>query len=531
MIRRTLIFGLFLALSSTAFGQSDYSIRIKPRPWAGFPGLQSFAHSSWEGEWLLLAGRTDGLHQRQPFAAFDQAGQNGSLYVTDPATDSVWQQDLSSLPQPVQEQFRGTNLNFWQEDSFLVLVGGYGYQASANDHLTSWLLTVVNVPGAIDAIKSGQSLTPHVHYVQNEFFAVTGGHLAMLDSTYYLVGGHRFDGRYNPMGHPSYVQTYTEAIRKFWWADNAGQLIWGIDTAISDPVHLHRRDYNLLPQVLADGSSGLTIFSGVFQVGVDLPFLSLVDIRPNSHSVVNGFEQYLNHYHSAKVALYDSVANEMHNLFFGGMSQYFLDPNEQLIQDDNVPFVTTIGRVRRMADGSWIEDKLGDLPARLGAGAEFLPHPDLATESTILRLDQLAADSVLLGWIVGGIESSADNVFWSNTGAQSWASAQVLEVWLDRSGPGTSIRVPQPEEIRQFLVTPNPAEDRLRLEINVASGGAGQLWLQNAQGQIVWDQRIGTLRPGAVTRELPLPELASGMYLLTLRVGNHSSTQKLMIGR
>ena len=35
----------------------------------GMPGVQSFAWAQQGNEWLLLAGRTEGLHQRQPFAS------------------------------------------------------------------------------------------------------------------------------------------------------------------------------------------------------------------------------------------------------------------------------------------------------------------------------------------------------------------------------------------------------------------------------------------------------------------------------
>jgi hypothetical protein len=34
---------------------------------------------------------------------------------------------------------------------------------------------------------------------------------------------------------------------------------------VTDAVHLHRRDYNLLPQVFPNGELGYTISSGVFK--------------------------------------------------------------------------------------------------------------------------------------------------------------------------------------------------------------------------------------------------------------------------
>ena len=36
--------------------------------------------------------------------------------------------------------------------------------------------------------------------INDPVFKITGGQMGLLDSTFYLVGGHLFDGRYNPMG-------------------------------------------------------------------------------------------------------------------------------------------------------------------------------------------------------------------------------------------------------------------------------------------------------------------------------------------
>ena len=114
-------------------------------------------------------------------------------------------------------------------------------------------------------------------------FAVTGGHLGKIGNTFYLIGGHRFDGRYNPMGHPTYTQTYVDGIRKFTINNSGSQLSYANYTSITDEVHLHRRDYNLLPQIFPDGTEGYTLSSGVFQPTIDLPFLYPVDITASGY--------------------------------------------------------------------------------------------------------------------------------------------------------------------------------------------------------------------------------------------------------
>jgi hypothetical protein len=118
--------------------------------------------------------------------------------------------------------------------------------------------------------------------------AVTGGHLAKLDDTYLLVGGQRFDERYNPHGpnHDlGYHQEYTNEIRKFKFShSNADSKIENY-SAIYDTALFHRRDYNLLPQYNDQGEKLFTIFSGVFRAEVDLPYQSLVDVNLNGGKI------------------------------------------------------------------------------------------------------------------------------------------------------------------------------------------------------------------------------------------------------
>ena len=129
------------------------------------------------------------------------------------------------------------------------------------------------------------------------------------------------------------------------------------DRSQNDPANLHRRDYNMSPQVFPNGTHGFTMFSGVFNAS-DLPFLNSVDITNGSYTVNNSFNQYLSQYHSGKVPVYDSINNTMHTIFFGGMSQYTMDTEGVLTQDDEVPFVKTISVVTRNSDGSMDEKML-----------------------------------------------------------------------------------------------------------------------------------------------------------------------------
>ena len=56
------------------------------------------------------------------------------------------------------------------------------------------------------------------------------------------------------------------------------------------------------------------------------------------------------------------------------MSQFYLGENNELIEDQDVPFIKTISKISRFSDGSMAEIKLPlEMPTLVGAGAEFIP--------------------------------------------------------------------------------------------------------------------------------------------------------------
>lgn len=144
---------------------------------------------------MIIGGRKDGLHARQPFNAFPVADSNTDIYVVDIANSKVWSSSINTLPTKLKEQLQSTNMNFHQDEYTLYIIGGYGFSASANDHITYPYLTSINVPELISSIQNNQSILPHFKQIQDNNFAVTGGHLNKLKGLFYLVGGHRFDGR------------------------------------------------------------------------------------------------------------------------------------------------------------------------------------------------------------------------------------------------------------------------------------------------------------------------------------------------
>lgn len=140
-----IMLGLQFLCPFQAYTQT-YDVKLSPVEVENLGGLQSYAVGTHDGEWLLVGGRLDGLHRRQPFAAFSADGKNQDLIVVNPTTNSVWRRPLSDLPTKVREQLSSSNMQFYQDGERLICTGGYGYSPTAGDHITFPYLTVIDLP-------------------------------------------------------------------------------------------------------------------------------------------------------------------------------------------------------------------------------------------------------------------------------------------------------------------------------------------------------------------------------------------------
>ncbi len=512
-----------------------FQLYLEPLSVPNLGGLQSYAFGQHNGKWLIFGGRLDGLHRRQPFATFDIAGHNNQILVVDPVAGQKWSASLSSLPVPLQEQLSGTNMEFEQVGDMLYILGGYGYSNTAGDHITYGRLTAVNVPAVIHAIINGTSFVPFFRSVSDPQFAVTGGHLLKIYDTYQLVGGQKFMGRYNPMGPthgPGFVQEYTNQIRRFRINDDGVNLSVTHLPGFTDANQLHRRDYNVVPQILPNGQQGATAFSGVFQTTVDLPYLNCVNIDSNSYTPNNNFSQHYNHYHCATLPLYSEASNQMHTVFFGGIAQFY-DSLGVLMQDNNVPFVRTIARVTRTADGNMAEYKLPiDMPALLGASSEFIPVESIPTyDNEVVNLDALTADTILLGYIYGGIASTEANIFWINTGTESAASSQIFKVYLVKNGiSGVDVLNPQSVGSLHMQIYPNPNNGVFGVKFQMQRVTRAWLSISDMNGKLIDREELTGLHPGEniVTRTLPRIAVGSA-YMVTLETETDKATVKTVV--
>lgn len=532
-MRKTIFTCLIISLLSTSNLLSQvlpFQILLEPLYIPNIGGLQSFAFGQHDGKWLIVGGRLDGLHRRQPFASFDVAGNNNMLVVIDPVTQQRWTCGLDSLTTSIQEQLSSTNMEFHQDGSNLYLIGGYGYNSASGSRKTFDYLTAIDIPQVINAVINSASVSPFIRQITDPKFAVTGGHLKKINETYYLIGGNKFDGDYNPMGHATYTQEYTNAIRKFDLLDDGVNITVVHHTEIYDSVNLHRRDYNAVPQILQSGEEAISVFSGVFQPNVDLPYLNSVLIDSNNYYVNNNFLQYYNHYHCATLPVYSEVSKQMNTVFFGGIAQFY-DSLGILVQDNNVPFVKTIALVSRDSLGNMMEYKMPlEMPGYFGAGSEFIPN--LSNDhyaNEVFKLDHMILDTTLVGYIYGGINSSSANIFFTNNGTQSIASSHIYKVKLVKVA-STGVSTTSIANNYKMDIYPNPNSGDFKIKIELKEIEELKLSIYNLEGKLIKEKQLNNLVIGTNIIDVALNDkLIANSYLVKMNSSTHSLQRIIVV--
>lgn len=536
-LRHKLLTAISLIISPLFAGaqSTPFDIALEPVTINGLGGLQAYSFGQAGGKWLIVGGRLDGLHRRQPWATFDVAGHNTSLIVVDPVSQQSWTAPMTSLPQAMQEQLSSTNMEFFQENGYLYCFGGYGYSATLGDHTTFPNLTAIKIADVINAVIQNTAFTAYFRQISDPGFQITGGRLKKIYNTWYLLGGQKFLGRYNPMGPnngPGFIQEYTNSVKRFELTDNGTNITINWRTPYVDTVELHRRDYNAEPQIMPNGEEGITMFSGVFQPTVDLPFLQPVNVDSSGFAVNTSFQQYYNHYHCPTLPVYSAAQNEMHTIFFGGIAQFF-DSSGILVQDNNAPFVKTIARVTRTANGTMAEYKLPvEMPGLLGASAEFIHNLALPQyPNEVLNLDQLTADTTLAGYIYGGISSTAPNVFWVNDGTQSSASSVIYKVLLIRNSTSSVHQLnEQSKSSLQMMVYPNPSDGHFMVKYFLKSAQDVHLQLINHEGRKVEDITLRHQPAGDNSYRFRTREgSCATTYMLILDSETEHAAQKIIV--
>lgn len=530
----SVLLSFFLLMSFVIQAQEyEYEVELEAIDVEGMGGLQAFAVGTWDGYSVLIGGRLDGLHQRQPFAAFDQAGHNTQIFIVDPEAKKVWKRSVLTLPTALREQLSSTNMQFYQTGDDLILTGGYGYSATAGDHVTFSFLTRVDLKGLCQSVINGNDTDAldgkFFEQISDPRFTVTGGYLVQVDDVFYLVGGHRFMGRYNPMGPdhgPGFEQDYTHEVRRFTISEGDELEVEFMDP-FNDEMHLRRRDFNVVP-FYQGGEKGLIAYSGVFQPTSNVPWLYPVKITENGLTPDQSFTQYYNHYHCASLPIYNAESDIMHTLFFGGIAQFYWE-NGMMVQDNDIPFVQTIADVR-ISDDGYSEHRLEtQMPDYLGAGSEFVLTADVPTYSDeLIDGDAIGDQKIAVGYIFGGIRSTKANIFWENNGTQSQASSTIYKVNLTRKQSVATEETAS--NYSKLLLYPNPTSNLLRMSVNLNKANPIHIEIRNSEGKLIHEEQIeaSSTKAGVNFFTLKEAQIPYGMYFYKIKIGEEEVMRKVV---
>jgi len=530
-MRKIIFLVAFVLFSFFADAQEQFTVSVSPSLITAVPGLHSGAFAEWNGKWIFIGGRIDGLHIFQAGQAFGVASRNDSVFVVDPANNLYSAASLSTLPHSMYEAIVSTNMEYYRDDSTLYMIGGYGRNDSMSTKITFRSLTAVNLNSLINAVESSTSINTSFRQIIDTNLAIAGGHLEKIDSTYYLVFGHRFDGVYDQtVGSVLFVQQYSNQVRKFTISDDGTNLSVNNFQTITDTNNFHRRDYNLVPQIYPTGDYGFTAFGGVFQKFANLPFLSPIDIYADSAHVNYSFNQNLDQYETAAMPVFDSTNNFMHTIFFGGMSLYTYDTTTHaLVQDTLIPFVKTISKVSRDGSGNLTEYSLPvEMPSLLGTNAHFIPdYSNSLYHNSIINLNPLSGNTHV-GWIVGGIESDLPNVSILDPESMSRPNGTVYDVYINKT-PNSVNELQVKNTINDLSVYPNPSHGIFNIQFTLFEKAKTEVIVCDASGKKITTVFEGTMQAGSSKFVWNGARVKPGTYFCRVKADNYNKVVKMVV--
>jgi hypothetical protein len=460
-----------------------FRIQIEIAPFALPAGLHAYASGIYKDDYVLLGGRTYGLHGFMG-DTFPTVSQNTTVFVFNTKTGAVVFRSLtdpsSQLSQEQIDQLSATNPLFFQGDGSdtLYMVGGYGINTATGLRETKSVLTAIDLPSLIGWVKQkpkAKSVAKCLRQVSDPLLQVTGGVMWQMNPHEpALLGlGQNFTGNYiNTMSNGN----YTYQIRPFQVIDTGKSIaIYPYPQPLPNPIY-RRRDLNIAPAIRKKGNAleqYLVSYGGVFTPGDNfgawtVPIEIEADGSSKSLDLSNPmiFAQGMNNYQCPNVGLYSEKTGDMYTLFFGGLSFLYsingglYSPGGSFCQDSGLGFTNDVTTIRIDKNGHYeqylmratyppIVPTFGSCPPTsypitcnnvvsnsspvllFGASATFLALPKLPFyPNAVISLDKLGKEPVLLGYIVGGIVSSAAETCSETGNIDTQPSSYIFSVTL-----------------------------------------------------------------------------------------------------
>lgn len=449
-----------------------YRLLIEEAPFSLPVGLHSCAAGRVGNEWVLISGRTYGLHGFSK-DNFPLVSQNTSVFVLNLETGATVSRSLleegSGLSQAQIDRIAVTSCLFFQPDGShtLYIVGGYGYNTKKNIYETKPSLLAVDLPNLIKWVKRRphhKSAAKCMRWSSHPLLQVTGGALVQASphEPFLITLGQNFNGQY----FHSSNGIYTKQVRPFHIIDDGMKLsIKPCPQAFPKPTY-RRRDLNVAPIIKQEKGvleKKFVALGGVFTPGKNYGVWTIpIEINADgTSSMINStkdlpFAQGMNLYQCPTVSLYSERTGDNYILLFGGIS--FLCSQDGgyysrkgcFIEDFKFGFTNDVTTIQIDAEGNYqqyfmstsfppIKPTFGTHPGLhllFGTNALFLPNPNLPLYANgVVVFDQLEPSPILLGYIVGGIESAMEKTKSKVCNVDTHASKAIFKVLLDLRYP------------------------------------------------------------------------------------------------
>jgi hypothetical protein len=173
-----------------------------------------------------------------------------------------------------------------------------------------------------------------------------------------------------------------------------------------------------------------------------------------------------------------------------------------------------------------------EMPALLGASAEIIPDDAIPLlPNHVVDYSSVTTDTVLAGYMVGGIISTAPNIFTINTGAESSTFTTIYKVYLTRStSAGVDVVNKQSVDDLEFQIYPNPNDGILYISFHLGEQDKVLLTVRNVSSKKNKELYYPAMQPGKQTLRIALDASnASGLYTVTLKTSKKEITQNVVI--
>jgi hypothetical protein len=516
---------LFCCSTRAQFGaMPPFTVTMEAIAGTNIPGLHSFAFAKSGDKWLIIGGRTNGLHGLNSNDGFPPEFKNDQVIVIDTSTWSFYAADLNQLSWTVADPLRSTNMQYAHDGDYLYMTGGFGYDSLADIYVTFPVLSAIHVDNMIDAVINAQPIAAHIRQISDPEFAVCGGEMAKLGSDFYLGFGHNFGGRYTDPPTPMFTQEYHEKVKKFSISDDGTTITVGPMTTTTDTNNFHRRDMNLSPVILPDDSQGLRAYGGVFKKDANLPYLEPITINAGGITV-SSYQQQMSQYTCALMPAYDSTSEKMYSTFFGGISLHsYNEGTSTLMTDSLMPFINDVTTMVVNADGTAEETILPlQLNGLIGSNAKFVLNDNIAHYSNeVIHLNALPESKVLAGYFFGGIRAQSGNF------GSSAANDTVYRIYIS---PNLSTGSIVNDENMQAMLYPNPASSTSDLLLDQRSAGRINIVITDISGKELRKVYEGEASSGKSRFVINCAQLSPGLYFVRIRTVEGEKALRLSIAR